>query len=107
MGDVGQRWPWAGVDLYQDDPEVQRLRAYLRPDAPPPRPNNAGDEPYPDAHAVLEEYGLHEYPVPTYRDVQAWVLDSVVPSVGCECDVEPDGTCPHGRPSWLRALGLV
>lgn len=32
---------------------------------------------------------------------------------GCEaacphhCWVEPDGTCPHGNPSWLRRLGLV
>ncbi len=30
---------------------------------------------------------------------------------GCEatdgCWVEPDGTCPHGHPSWLRKLGLV
>jgi hypothetical protein len=30
---------------------------------------------------------------------------------GCEatdgCWVEPDGTCDHGQPSWLLALGLI
>lgn len=30
---------------------------------------------------------------------------------GCEatdgCWVEPDGTCPHGKPSWFLVLGLV
>jgi hypothetical protein len=30
---------------------------------------------------------------------------------GCEatdgCFVEPDGTCEHGQPSWLLALGLI
>ena len=23
------------------------------------------------------------------------------------CKVEPDGTCPHGSPSWLLAMGLI
>lgn len=23
------------------------------------------------------------------------------------CIVEPDGTCPHGQPSWLLHLGLI
>ena len=30
---------------------------------------------------------------------------------GCEatdgCVVEPDGSCDHGQPSWLLALGLI
>jgi hypothetical protein len=30
---------------------------------------------------------------------------------GCEatdgCFVEPDGSCEHGQPSWLLALGLI
>ena len=30
---------------------------------------------------------------------------------GCEatdgCFVEPDGTCPHGHPSWFLVLGLI
>ncbi len=23
------------------------------------------------------------------------------------CEVEPDGTCPHGHPAWLRRLSLI
>lgn len=23
------------------------------------------------------------------------------------CDVEPDGVCPHGHPSWLLRLGFI
>ena len=23
------------------------------------------------------------------------------------CEVEPDGTCPHGNPSWLLWLGMI
>ncbi len=23
------------------------------------------------------------------------------------CLVEPDGECPHGRPSWLIVLGMI
>jgi hypothetical protein len=32
---------------------------------------------------------------------------------GCEaacpegCWVEPDGVCPHGKPSWLIVMGLI
>jgi hypothetical protein len=32
---------------------------------------------------------------------------------GCEaacpngCWIEPDGTCEHGQPSWLLALGMI
>lgn len=44
--------------------------------------------------------------LPSMGEVETWVFDSV-----CEatdgCTVEPDGTCPHGRPSWLLRLGLV
>jgi hypothetical protein len=24
-----------------------------------------------------------------------------------QCEVEPDGTCPHGCPSFLRAAGVI
>ncbi len=23
------------------------------------------------------------------------------------CEVEPDGVCPHGHPSWLLVLGMI
>lgn len=36
------------------------------------------------------------------------LMDSVIPAT-CEegCEVEPDGTCPHGCPSVLLAFGLM
>lgn len=36
------------------------------------------------------------------------VMDSVCPALCSEyCEVEPDGTCEHGCPSILLALGLI
>ena len=34
--------------------------------------------------------------------------DGIVLST-CEygCEVEPDGHCPHGKPSWLIELGII
>ena len=44
--------------------------------------------------------------IPDDETLQEWMMDS-----GCEaidgCWVEPDGTCPHGSPSWLMALGFI
>ena len=42
-------------------------------------------------------------------------LEELQPQVGeeggCEatdgCFVEPDGSCEHGQPSWLLALGVI
>jgi hypothetical protein len=45
-------------------------------------------------------------PEPSMRQLQAWVMDSV-----CEatdgCQVEPDGHCLDGHPSWLIVFRLV
>ena len=44
--------------------------------------------------------------VPDARTLEAWMWDGC-----CEatdgCLVEPDGTCPHGFPSWFLQLGLI
>lgn len=51
------------------------------------------------------------YPKPTVEtpdmdQLEEWVFDSV-----CEatdgCEIEPDGICEHGHPSWLIRLGMV
>ena len=35
-------------------------------------------------------------------------LDDLYPAICSEdCQVEPDGHCPHGAPSLLLALGLI
>lgn len=103
---VGGHWAWATDPPVDDD--YHTLEAALFPYRATSKPaDDEDDEPYPGADKVLARYGLHDYPVPTLRDVQGWLYDGVVPTPGCECDVEPDGRCEHGRPSWLRALGLV
>jgi hypothetical protein len=44
--------------------------------------------------------------MPTIEQLEEWADDGI-----CEatdgCIVEPDGTCPHGKESWLRVLGLI
>lgn len=42
------------------------------------------------------------------EQIGRWVSDSAVPPCCDECgEVEPDGTCEHGYPSVLIALGLI
>lgn len=54
----------------------------------------AYNEGYDDALTFLEDTGIG--------------YDSVVPAC-CDagCEVEPDGTCPHGNPSIMLALGII
>ena len=43
---------------------------------------------------------------PTIEQLTEWMNDSV-----CEatdgCLVEPDGTCEHGKDSWMLVLGYI
>lgn len=43
---------------------------------------------------------------PTLDELEEIVIDSVCPATD-GCEVEPDGTCPHGHVSWLLYLGLI
>lgn len=45
-------------------------------------------------------------PEPSEAQIERWVLDSVCDATD-GCQVEPDGYCPDGHPSWLLVLGLV
>jgi hypothetical protein len=60
----------------------------------------------------------HRQPQPAWKGVNRMRRPSleelqrqVEEDGGCEatdgCFVEPDGTCNHGQPSWLVALGLI
>ena len=62
---------------------------------------------------VTFDYFQAKYPeavkvcrVPSIRTLEEWSNDC-----GCEaidgCWVEPDGTCQHGQPSWLLAMGMI
>ena len=55
---------------------------------------------------------LPKWPEPTTDEpdmetIEEWMIEDG----GCEatdgCWVEPDGTCPHGHPSWFLRLGLI
>lgn len=43
---------------------------------------------------------------PTINTLMKWSYDGACDAVD-GCRVEPDGTCPHGYPSWLLANGLI
>jgi len=63
------------------------------------------------AEANFEAY-REKYPsarlvkVPSVRKLEEWSNEC-----GCKaidgCWVEPDGTCGHGFPSWLLAMGMI
>jgi hypothetical protein len=43
---------------------------------------------------------------PDEEQIEAWALDDVVDATD-GCQVEPDGVCRHGHPSWLVRMGLI
>lgn len=43
---------------------------------------------------------------PTDEQLEEWIFDGVAEATD-GCQVEPDGHCPHGKPSWLIELGLI
>ena len=43
----------------------------------------------------------------TIPDIFGEALEDGVFTTPDDCLVEPDGTCPHGYPSWLIILGLI
>jgi len=65
-----------------------------------------------EAIAQVQAMQAPKWPEPTtdepeLEELESWMIDDG----GCEatdgCWVEPDGTCPHGHPSWLIRLGLI
>ena len=52
---------------------------------------------------TLERLG--QWP-PGVETLKQWMDDGVAEATD-GCQVEPDGTCPHGTPSWLLQLGLI
>lgn len=48
----------------------------------------------------------YRWDFPSEEQFEEWAMDSV-----CEatdgCTTEPDGTCEHGHPSWLMAIGVI
>jgi hypothetical protein len=44
--------------------------------------------------------------IPSFETLRHWEWDGVAEALD-GCTVEPDGVCPHGEPSWLRALHII
>lgn len=43
---------------------------------------------------------------PSIATMQRWMMDGVAKATD-GCEVEPDGTCEHGKPSWLIQEGII
>ena len=43
---------------------------------------------------------------PSIATMERW-MDKGIAKATDGCEVEPDGTCPHGKPSWLLVLHLI
>jgi hypothetical protein len=56
--------------------------------------------------AFQDRYPSPTEPEPTMDVLEGWMLDGTAEATD-GCTVEPDGTCEHGHPSWLRYLGLM
>ena len=56
----------------------------------------------------MEEEVNESLETPDLATLERWMYEG-----GCEaacihgCWVEPDGHCPHGKPSWLLVMGLI
>jgi hypothetical protein len=56
--------------------------------------------------ATIDRYPAPTQPEPDEDELIAMAFDSVCDATD-GCQVEPDGTCPHGHPSWLLYYGLI
>ncbi len=43
---------------------------------------------------------------PSIETMEKWMADGIARATD-GCKVEPDGTCPHGKQSWLLVLGYI
>lgn len=54
---------------------------------------------------------MQKFPEPTTTEPDVSQLEEWCDEGICEatdgCIVEPDGTCPHGHPSWILYFGLI
>ena len=62
-------------------------------------------------HVTHDSVTSLRWPDPTVPEPAFIVLASFIFDACAEatdgCLVEPDGTCEHGHPSWLRRLGVI
>lgn len=44
---------------------------------------------------------------PSDEEIESWIMGDENARATDDCEVEPDGTCPHGCKSWLLVLGMI
>lgn len=61
-----------------------------------------------DCGARVEDEELTQPEPPDLETLMRWEAEGFC-EAACPhgCQVEPDGTCPHGHPSWLLVMGLI
>lgn len=85
-----------------DDPEMVAADAY--------EPMDAVEDSYEAYIAQRYDFGGRDAlpddldDAPDIETLMQWEMDGVCEALD-GCLVEPDGTCPHGSPSWLVYLG--
>lgn len=91
-----------GLDLLDDE---WRPRGTVKPEHADKTPD--------ELRAWLESHGWTVGPPdrnmptpPSMAELEEALCDGTCDAVD-GCTVEPDGTCPHGSHSWLRALGII
>jgi hypothetical protein len=55
---------------------------------------------------------MSNWPEPTEEEpgldeLEDMLMDNIMHRATDGCDIEPDGTCQHGHPSWFLYLGLI
>jgi hypothetical protein len=63
-------------------------------------------EEYIDRDPRQRPYPEPEIPTPSMDELLDMVHEGVVEATD-GCDVEPDGMCEHGHPSWLLAMDMI
>ena len=61
----------------------------------------------PSCDRLKGERHIATEPPPSMDELEDMVFDIITPYATDGCDVEPDGHCEHGHPSWLLKLTLI
>ncbi len=58
------------------------------------------------SYACYKYSGRSKVKQPSIKTMTKWLMDGIARATD-GCKVEPDGTCPHGKRSWLLELGYI
>ena len=79
-------WITARSEIVRPSPNCARYTALLK----------AGPQPWPEPTSAE----------PSFVALTLLLFNAVAEATD-GCLIEPDGTCEHGHPSWLRHLGVI